>query len=561
MNYKVKFLHSVTVSKLLIVSFCGLLIFVAAIRFIEYKQTREAAGKITAISKTANQKIEQLVSISGGYAAEQKIISGYIHIICKTRTQAHNYNAGLAVPVNKSTLSAYQKLIRTDIERKTFDQLLVFEEATRQVNDSLLKLAAESKPEKQTVEHFVEMKLDAYANFNAAIHRLLDIVSKESKLEIADTSKQIMVLARRKELSSYLVILLLLVLGLNIGNTLRKLRRTENKYRLLFDLSPLPKYILDPADYRILDANTAAVKLYGYSSEDLLKLTLFDLRRTKEKEQENFKSELKLFSEAGNSFAEKARHYKKNGEPVEVEINSHTIFLSERKVILVTINDITEKEKMEKKITGAIIKAQEDERRKLGSELHDNVGQILVSTQLSLSMVMKAEYDKKDKYLAETRKYLTMAINEIRGISHRVFPAFLEQISFPEAINNLLEGMNPGGNLRIIFEYDSHLLTEVIHADIKLNIYRILQEQLKNIQKYSKATEIRIELRTKDSRIRLKITDNGIGFDSNNIKPGIGLMNIKKRAELFSGKFVLETAFEKGCSITVEIPLLTDKAT
>jgi PAS domain S-box-containing protein len=560
MNYKVKFLHSVTVSKLLIASYCGLLIFVALVRFNEYKQTREAARKINAISKTANQKLEQLVSISQGYANEQKIISRYIHIICKTRTQGHNYIAGLAVPVNNNNLSAYQKSIRTDIERKTFDQLLLFDEVTRQVNDSLLILAAESNPPKQTLELLVEKKIDAYANFNGAVQQLLDLVSKESKLEIADTSKHIMVLARRKELSSYFVILLLLVLGLSIGNTLRKLRRTENKYRLLFDLSPLPKYIIDPADYRILCVNTATVKLYEYSREDLLKMTPFDLRRIKGNEQESFKAGLKIFSEAGNSFTGKARHYKKSGEPIEVEINSHTVFLGERKVILVTINDITEKEKMEKKITKAIIKTQEDERRELGSELHDNVGQILVSTQLYLNMIMKTGHDNKEKYLAEARKYLTMAINEIRDISHRVFPVFLEEISFPEAIHNLLEGMNPDGNLKIMFEYDSRLLTEFVNPDIKLNIYRIIQEQLKNIQKYSQATVINIELRTRDNRIHLKITDDGIGFDSNKIKPGIGLMNIKKRTELFSGKFLLETAPQKGCSITVEIPIITDKA-
>jgi PAS domain S-box-containing protein len=557
---KARILKGAPIIKILIASYCGLLVVVALIRFIEYKQTREAAGKINSISKTANQKLGQLLRISREYAAEQKNISQYIHITCETRSQVHKFIPDLAIRATKNSLAAYQKSISTDMERKTFDQLILFDDITRQVNDSLLLLAAESKRPQKMLERLVGKKVDAYANFNAAIHQLLDLVSNESKSEIAGTSKYIMVLARRKELSSYLVIFLLLVLGLSIGNTLRKLRRTENKYRLLFDLSPLPKYIIDPTDFRILDVNESAIELYGFSREEFLKMTPFDLRRLKEKEQIIFKEEMKPFSDPGNSFSGKALHYKKNGNPIEVEINSHTIFLEKRKVILVTINDITEKEIMEKKITAAIIKTQENERQKLGTELHDNVGQILISTQLHLNMGINAEDDKRKIYLDETRKYLTMAINEIRGISHRVFPAFLEQTSLPEAINNLLEGMNPEGNLSIRFEYDSRLLTEFINADIKLNIYRILQEQLKNIQKYSKATEIKIELRAKNSRILLKITDNGIGFDSSKIKPGIGLMNIKKRAELFSGKFVLETAPQKGCSLTIEIPIITDKA-
>ncbi|MGZ8538001.1 MAG: PAS domain-containing protein [Flavisolibacter sp.] len=554
------FLSSVSVTKLLIASYCGLLLIVAVVRFFEYKQTRKAAVKINEFSKTANQKLEQLVSIAQGYASEQKIIARNIHIISKTRAQGNNSIAGIAAPVNKDKFTAYQKTIRTDIERKTFDQLLAYDGETNRVNDSLLMLAAERNPQKQTLEHLLEMKIGAYANFNAAIHQLLDLVSKESKLGIADANKNIMVLARRKELSSYLVILLLLVSGVFLGNALRKLKRTESKYRLIFDLSPLPKYIIDSTDYHILNVNAAAVKLYEYSREDFLKMTPFDLRRIKSKDREYFREELKPFSEAGNSFTGKETHYKKSDEPIEVEINSHTIFAGHRKVILVTIYDITEKEKMKKKIMGAIIKAQEDERRMLGAELHDNVCQILAGTQLFLNMGMKGDDDKKEKCLDETWKYLAMAINEIREISHRVFPAFLEQISFPEAINNLLERMNPDKGLRIIFEYDNCLLTEFINPDIKLNLYRILQEQLNNIHKYSKATDINIELRTKENRICLKITDNGVGFDSNKIKTGIGLMNIKKRAELFSGKFVLETFPQKGCSITVEMQMIFDKA-
>ncbi|NJO25506.1 MAG: hypothetical protein HC867_06700, partial [Bacteroidia bacterium] len=192
---------------------------------------------------------------------------------------------------------------------------------------------------------------------------------------------------------------------------------------------------------------------------------------------------------SGSQYTIKARHYKKNGELLDVEVNAKTIYLDI--IFLLTINDITEKEKLDKKITKAIIKTQEDERRNLGAELHDNIGQILASTQLFLGMAMKAEYNNKEKYLADTRKYLTAAINELRNISHRVYPAFLEQISLPEAINNLLNEINPDGGLTIGFEYDNSLLTEFVSPDMKLNIYRILQEQLKNIQKYSKASKIK----------------------------------------------------------------------
>lgn len=556
---KSKLLHSVPLSILLIASYCGLLIFVAIIRFVEYRQAREAARKINEIAKISNRKLDLLIRISQNYSLEQKAVFERVHLAGMNRNQTDHTVISPIVPVNDNNFSAYKHLIGSNREQTIFTKLLVYDSVTSQVNDSLVLFAAGNSVDEQKLQQLIEKKASAYTNFDAANHQLLALVSEQSRKEIADTNNYLILLARRKEFSSYIVILLLLVLGLTIGNTLRKLRRTERNYRLLFDLSPLPKYIIDPTDYHIQCVNTAAVRLYGYSKEEFSKLTPFVLRRINGKEKESFKLKMQPHLQPGNPFMEKARHYKKNGEAVDVEIISNTIFLREKKLTLVTINNITEKEKLDKKITKAIIKTQEDERQKLGAELHDNIGQILATTQLFLSMGLNAEQEGKQKYFEEAVKYLGIAVMETRNISHRIYPAFLEELSFPEAISNLLYGINADRSMQISFEHDSRILTEFINPEMKLNIYRILQEQLKNIQKYSKATEVGIELKTKDNWIYLKISDNGVGFDVNKIKPGIGLLNMRKRAELFFGKFLINAAPNKGCTLLVEIPLITDK--
>ena len=544
---------------MLIASYCGLLIFVALVRYVEYKQTREAAGKVNSISNISNRKLQLLLSIAQNYNRKEKLVFEAIHLNNTNTNSSKAADVGSATPDSEGNYIAYKKLIETDSERASFNKLLAYESVAGKVNDSIFRLTSQRNFQHKKLQLFVQKKANINADFDAASHQLLNMVSKESEIKISNTNDYLLRLARRKELGSYIVIFLLLTLGIIIGNTLRKLKRTENKYRLLFDLSALPKFIVDSKTFRYLKVNDAAVSLYGYSREEFLNLGAFDLRRVTNKEQqENLKAQWKLNIEIGSQYSCKTRHYKKNGELLDVEINANTIFL-DQKVFLLTINDITEKEKLDKKITKAIIKTQEDERRNLGAELHDNIGQVLASTQLFLGMAMNAEQNNKEKYLAETRKNLTAAINEIRNISHRVYPALLEEISLPEAISNLLNGINPDGGLTIGFEYDRRLLTESISPDMKLNIYRILQEQLKNIQKYSKATEIKIELRIKDNCIHLKISDNGIGFDVNKVKPGIGLLNMKKRAELFSGKFLIDATPDIGCSVTLEIPLSTDK--
>lgn len=88
-----------------------------------------------------------------------------------------------------------------------------------------------------------------------------------------------------------------------------------------------------------------------------------------------------------------------------------------------------------------------------------------------------------------------------------------------------------------------------------VNVRVILQEQIKNILKYSEAPKIEITVTISENAVRMKIFDNGKGFDTKTVKTGIGLSNIKKRAELFSGKFIVNSAPGKGCEIIIEIPL------
>jgi|GEM_PF-6648350 len=221
---------------------------------------------------------------------------------------------------------------------------------------------------------------------------------------------------------------------------------------------------------------------------------------------------------------------------------------------VVVFQDITYQVEDELRIAKATIQAQESERQQLGLELHDNVNQILVGAILNLGLTKFTPADKIPEHIEISRNYILHAIEEIRNLSHRLTPASFSDLSLKEAFEPLVQSCNVDNRYKVSFHFDEIDHTNITD-DIKINLYRILQEQLKNIVKYAFATSIEISLTLTGNSIQMSISDNGVGFDPNKARTGIGLSNIKKRAELFNGKFSLDTAEGKGCRITVEIPL------
>jgi len=94
-----------------------------------------------------------------------------------------------------------------------------------------------------------------------------------------------------------------------------------------------------------------------------------------------------------------------------------------------------------------------------------------------------------------------------------------------------------------------------LNSQLQLNLYRILQEQLNNIYKYTKASIIDIDLKIIDSKLRMIIMDNGIGFDTNLHSDGIGFANMRRRVEIFAGKFEILSSPDNGCLIRINIPV------
>ena len=240
--------------------------------------------------------------------------------------------------------------------------------------------------------------------------------------------------------------------------------------------------------------------------------------------------------------------------------------LNEAKVpygMMVIISDITEKklqetEKMERKlqeqkmIIRAILTGEEKERNKIGQELHDNVNQILAGTKLYLSMA-KNNAQGAGEIIHESLKLLDSAIEEIRGFSKgKVTP--LKKVDLQELLQTLIDRFAETTQVHADFVYEDISL-ESIEDDLKLNIYRIIQEQLNNIHKHAAASIITLLVNVQEHTIHVAMSDNGKGFDAAKKSKGIGLANIISRVESFNGTIAIESSPGNGCRIEIDLPL------
>jgi two-component system, NarL family, sensor histidine kinase UhpB len=335
---------------------------------------------------------------------------------------------------------------------------------------------------------------------------------------------------------------------------IKQLKESEERFSTLFHQSPQPMYVYDPATTKLVQVNKAATVFFGYTAEQMEGMSVMDLVYTDDVPMGKQMAE-SVLEDTSNSHAEQLRFQKKSGEMVYVELYGTSINLDGKYLRSVIAIDITEKLLFEKKMTRAIIKTQEDERYEIGSELHDNVCQILASSQMYMSMLEPVLQEDTVNLLEQAKGNTGLAIREIRSLSHRLAPAFFDESSLEESMERLINDFSIGDGM--LFDC---VVSEQIHAielghDLQLNLYRILQEQLRNIQKYAQASKVDICVDLEDEALTMMISDNGIGFDINKVKKGIGIANMKRRAELFGGNASISSAPGKGCQVLVSIPL------
>jgi signal transduction histidine kinase len=197
------------------------------------------------------------------------------------------------------------------------------------------------------------------------------------------------------------------------------------------------------------------------------------------------------------------------------------------------------------------------EKKRVARELHDGVLGRMFGVRINLDGLNKLKDDdgieKRLNYLAELKNIE----QDIREISHNLNREKSELINnFVAIVTNLFEEQKKTFTTKLLAHIDTTIKWDSIDNTVKINIYRILQEALQNCNKYSKALKIKVEIRRYDNQIVLKISDDGIGFNVNRAKKGIGLQNIKTRTIECNGTLEIVSNKGEGTFITIKLPIL-----
>ena len=195
----------------------------------------------------------------------------------------------------------------------------------------------------------------------------------------------------------------------------------------------------------------------------------------------------------------------------------------------------------------------EHERQRIAQDLHDGLGVLLSTIKMKLSI--ENETEQKQQKLGNLMGDIDIALEDIRGISRNLMPITLSKLGFNRAIEELIQNIrisNPNLDIELIKIVDNERLIE----PVGVNLYRIIQELLQNVLKHSKASELIIQLFSRDDVFVLMVEDNGVGFDVLDKKTGgIGLENVKYRVVSMQGLLNVDSFKGKGSTITIEIPL------
>ena len=219
--------------------------------------------------------------------------------------------------------------------------------------------------------------------------------------------------------------------------------------------------------------------------------------------------------------------------------------------------DITDRKLSEQaaiNLSGKLIQAQEEERRRIARELHDDVGQRLAVLSIEIDKLRA----KLSPYLRSRASGLwnqaSSIANTVRDISHDLHSPGLDSLSLSVALRSLLEEFGEQHSVGVSFR--EHDVPSRIPEDIKLTFYRVTQEGLQNITKHSRATSVLLELNATADQVILRITDDGIGFNpQQHPTAGLGIASMRERVRSVGGVMTITSTEKCGTRLEAQVPL------
>ncbi len=198
----------------------------------------------------------------------------------------------------------------------------------------------------------------------------------------------------------------------------------------------------------------------------------------------------------------------------------------------------------------------ESERQRLANDLHDSLGQNLLSIRNRILLIKKRKQISTDvdNELDTLSLAISGTLEEVRNISYNLRPPILNTLGLTAAINSLVENIQFTNDLEVNLDFPKPI-DGLIHKDQEINVYRILQECFNNVIKHAEAKKVNLSIIVSNN-IFFNFSDDGNGFNTDSIKKGQGLLGIKERVALLGGQVAINSTYTLGTEVTFSIPII-----
>jgi PAS domain S-box-containing protein len=344
------------------------------------------------------------------------------------------------------------------------------------------------------------------------------------------------------------------------------LRETTQTLQAVIQASPLPIFAVDRE--RIVKTwNPAAERTFGWSAQEVIGRQFPAIPKEKMDEADA------LFSramESGLTEVETLRQ-RKDGSLMDVSISAAPLRDSRGNIngVMAVITDITERKKAEQKLledqaqlkslASQLTLAEERERRRLATKLHDRISQSLVSSKIKLDALRKS-----DKALEDVCNSIGQTIQDTRTLTFDLSSPVLYELGFETAVSEWLTSQIQGKHdITVEFEDDGE--PKPLDEDVRILLFRDVRELLINVVKHASAHKVKVSIRKVGSEIHIRVEDDGWGFDTKKVaatavrEGGFGLFSIRERLGQLGGHLEIESEPGCGTKATLIAPLKQEK--
>jgi PAS domain S-box-containing protein len=327
--------------------------------------------------------------------------------------------------------------------------------------------------------------------------------------------------------------------------------KSEYKFRSIFH-SSTDGIILVGEDFTVFETNRTFELKYKYSAADLIGLNVETLFYN-DKEY-SLSSWISSNTDDSMELTE-FEVFTAEGESSPVEIGSRKVILGDRNMYLLIVRDISYRKGFEQQLLNKTIEAEEEERKRIAANLHDELGPILSSLKLYNNSIKHKDHDDQLKFLSEQfDQLITEAVDTVRFLSEDLSPITLFKGGLSKAIKKRLDAISEF--YEVVFE--SHLGNLRFSEQVEINIYRIINEFINNTIKHAEASLIKVKIVNAKRGLSINYFDNGKGINSELVElaqAGRGVANIMGRLKSLNANMKFISGEGQGVNYDILIPV------